>query len=727
MRRRKDNLKKVIIATFIIIFSLIIGDYLIYYEGILYVPHIGECSYFAKAEDEMLYIDKGNGFEEFEVRGVNLGLGKPGYYATENAITKEEYHVWFQQIQELGANVIRVYTLQPTDFYEAFYEYNYKNPTPLYLIHGVWVDDYLINATYTASDKKFFDPFLDDCKKIVDVIHGRYKEHAKSGFFDSYYNKDISQWVYGYIWGIEWESSLVAYTDAMGGQQKQYDGEYVYTEDASNFEIFLAEIGDQVISYEVGKYGDQRMFAFSNWSTTDPLKHEKEVELYFQKAASIDVEHIKCKENFLTGQFASYHIYPYYPDYYSKLMVHEENTYLQYLRDIEEHHTMPVVITEFGVPSSRGKAAIEDSLGRNQGGMSETDQGEALVSMYKDIMAAGCNGGIVFTWQDEWFKRTWNTMANVDLNATAYWSDYQTNEQYFGLLSFDPGEEQSVCYVDGKKEEWSVEDLVIEEDDVALYMKYDEKYMYFMVEKEKFNVDKDTLFIPIDVTPKSGSMSAANLGIEMSMAADFVIEIRGKENTRLWVQERYDILSALFYEKISSDNFFSKEFPAVDGSTFTKINLLLQKDTYYKKENLEDEKSEDDVEITLQEFDQRNPYHYSVMLYYETGKLMYGNANPSAFDFNSLADFCAGRDFVEIKIPWQLLNFASPVNMYIHDDYYENYGVEYLTIDKIFVGAGTGVNKIMMEDFPLEPLGKYPSYHERLKESYYILQEYWTE
>jgi len=65
--------------------------------------------------------------------------------------------------------------------------------------------------------------------------------------------------------------------------------------------------------------------------------------------------------------------------------------------------------------------------------------------------------------------------------------------------------------------------------------------------------------------------------------------------------------------------------------------------------------------------------------------------------------------------------------MYIHDDYYENYGVEYLTIDKIFVGAGTGVNKIMMEDFPLEPLGKYPSYHERLKESYYILQEYWTE
>ena len=38
-------------------------------------------------------------------------------------------------------------------------------------------------------------------------------------------------------------------------------------------------------------------------------------------------------------------------------------------------------------------------------------------------------------------------MYAVDLDNTAYWSDCQTNEQYFGLLAFDPGEERSVCYV----------------------------------------------------------------------------------------------------------------------------------------------------------------------------------------------------------------------------------------------------------------------------------------
>ena len=53
-------------------------------------------------------------------------------------------------------------------------------------------------------------------------------------------------------------------------------------------------------------------------------------------------------------------------------------------------------------------------------------------------------------------------------------------------------------------------------------------------------------------------------------------------------------------------------------------------------------------------------------------------------DFNSLADFMAGDGFVEIKLPWQLLNFSDPSLMTIHDDYYEHYGIEYIEIDEIW-------------------------------------------
>ena len=84
---------------------------------------------------------------------------------------------------------------------------------------------------------------------------------------------------------------------------------------------------------------------------------------------------------------------------------------------------------------------------------------------------------------------------------------------------------------------------------------------------------------------------------------------------------------------------------------------------------------------------------------------------------------------MEIKIPWQLLNFSNPSEMMIHDDYYEHYGVENLTIDEMYVGIADGENtesRIPMGSFALEPWGKTVTYHERLKESYYMLKDYWT-
>lgn len=720
-------MKKFLLIVVPAVLLLFLLDWLYFGLGVLYLPSFrASPEYFAKAEGESLYLDRGSGYAEFELKGVNLGLGKPGHYATEMAITKEEYLRWFGQIKALGANVIRTYTLAGTDFYEAFYEFNRDNPDPLYLLHGVWVDDYLINSSYSALDEEFYGPFFRDCKKIVDTVHGRHKERGENSAFARFYHWDISPWVCGYILGVEWEGALVTYTDKSFPQRPQLDGEYFYTEDASNFEIFLASAGEEVAAYETGKYGSQRMIAFSNWPTTDPLSYPLNLKEYFLKSAEVDVEHIHCKESFGPGQFVSYHIYPYYPDYYSYLPVHEENTYLQYLRAINNHHTMPVVISEFGVPSSRGMAAREDGLGRNQGRMSETEQGEALVSMYRDIREAGSAGGIVFTWQDEWFKRTWNTMTNVDLTVTPYWSDYQTNEQYFGLLSFDPGKEESACYPDGDKSEWRAEDLVSEQDGVRLSMKYDERYVYFLVEQEGLDVLRDKLYIPIDTTPKSGSARAGNLGVEMDRAADFVVELDGPDNSRLWVQEYYDSIEALFYDKITPWDLFSQEFPKPDTERFVQIRLLIQKDLYFVRDSLEDQNIEDDLQIPYAEFNQRDPMNYSRMENYETGKLTHGNGNPASPDFNSLADFCSGEGFVELRLPWQLLNFADPSRMNIHDDYYEHYGVEYLRIDKLYAGAGGGEAPIQMSAFTLKPLGRHPAYHERLKESYRILQAFWT-
>ena len=229
------------------------------------------------------------------------------------------------------------------------------------------------------------------------------------------------------------------------------------------------------------------------------------------KCAQVDVEHIRTEDAFLAGQFASYHVYPYYPDYLnyilnptvmdrtpiwdgkavisrvetgpgtpiSELLRQEDfydgagavNTYLAYLRALRRHHTMPVVISEFGVSTGTRHGAEGPEHRPQSGPYVRAGAGAGARGLLaRTSPTAGCAGGCVFTWQDEWFKRTWNTMHAVNLQRTPYWSDYQTNEQYFGLLSFDPGEEESVC-VCGRRplSEWTEEDKLFDTGDAQRF------------------------------------------------------------------------------------------------------------------------------------------------------------------------------------------------------------------------------------------------------------------
>ena len=678
---------------------------------------------FMRTEGDQILMKKGEDFEPFEIRGVNMGSGMPGEWSTDFHIDEESYLRWFRQIQEMGANTIRVYTVQQDIFYNAFYKYNKDNDNPLWLIHGVWVNDYVQNSHRDAYDPDFFEKFLADCHIMLDVVHGQRKielgRMASAG--SGTYNKDISPWVIGYILGVEWEDVTVAYTNEKYKDLEgytSYEGKYLYTKHASPFEVMLAQVGDRVIAYESNRYKTQKLVAFSNWPTTDPFTYPEEISKFFMKCAEMDVEHIRCTEDFLSGQFVSYHVYPYYPDYlayvknWSLLGIHDLtpfykdgvlNTYRAYLSLLASHHTMPVVISEFGVSTGRGMAQRDMNTNRNQGFMSEKEQGQALLDCYEDIKASGCCGCCVFTWQDEWFKRTWNTMYAVNLKRNPYWSDYQTNEQYFGLLSFDPGEETSVSYVDGDASEWGEEDVVTANEGITLSMKYDERFLYFLV--DGYSLKDGILYLPIDTTPKTGSNYCENYGLRFDRGVDFVLSLDGRENSRLVVQERYEALRSNYSENVYRfDTYLKKNMPDKDSSKFYNIDMILQTAT------------------PLLYNDQNAPAEV-----FETGKLKYGNANPESPDFDSLADFMEGDGFVEIKLPWQLLNFADPSRMTIHDDYYEHYGVEYIHISEMYIGVGDGkqTERIPLASFALNGWENKVTWHERLKSSYYMLKDCW--
>lgn len=665
-----------------------------------------DLQYVAKVDAEYFYMYRNNQWQKEFIKGVNIGAGVPGYFPGEFGATKEDYLRWFKYISEMNANTIRVYTILRPDFYEALLEYNKTAKTPLLLLHGVWMNEEDIATHMDVYSPEIRDKFLSEIEATVDVLHGNKIIKKDPGHAYGVYEADVSQYVIGYILGIEWDPGFVISTNNNNPEKNNFSGEYLYSEGASPFENFLCESGDACISYETDQYQTQKTISFANWPTTDMLSHPNE-PLQNEDKVSVNMEHIKKKDTFKPGLFASYHIYPYYPNFmnYQKEYVtyKDENgnvdTYAGYLNDLRKHHTMPVLVAEFGIPASRGKAHDNIHTGFNQGNVTETQQGEMSASMLKDIYNEGYAGALVFAFQDEWFKRTWNTM-DLDLpQRRAYWSNQQTNEQYFGLLAFDSGAEVSPCFVDGDATEWQDSTPISSNNGNELYVKSDYAYVYFMVKTTNYNFDQDTLVIPVDTIKDQGNIS--HDGLNFDKAADFLISINGKDNSRIMVDAYYDSFQYLYGQKTTVIPQ-KPEYLIKNSGVFDPMNLYLSAQMYLPEDKIT-------VPLSL----------------YETGKLAYGNGNPSSSDFNSLADFCVKDNILEIRIPWQLLNFMDPSAKMIMNDLHLE-GIQPIKTEGIYAGVGILNNptdaNITLNFYDWDDWD-IPVYHERLKKSYYILKD----
>lgn len=669
--------------------------------------------YISKVENKDFLVYQDGGWVKKFLKGVNLGAAKPGTFPGELAITKEEYQRWFKSIKEMNAEVIRVYTTMKPAFYEALYEFNKNLEEPLYLMQGVWVNEEDIasmNDAY-AVDETIKKNFIKDAKDLVDIIHGKANLPERPGFASGKYTKDVSPYVIGWILGIEWDPNFVQVTNENNPDRINFEGKYLYTQGASPFEVFLSEVGDEVLTYEADTYKMYRALSFTNWLTTDPIDHTNEPYLS-EDMSVVNVEHIKAKDNFQSGVFASYHIYPYYPDFLSYQNSYVEaldeegkiNTYKAYLKDLMQQHTMPVLVAEFGVPASRGKA--HDSLysGYNQGNHDEKEQGLIIKDLIGDIVDEEYCGALVFSWQDEWFKRTWNTV-DFDLpDNRPLWSNPQTNEQEFGLMAFDPGDKSSVVYVDGDIEEWQETKPTAENGKASLLLNSDEKYLYLLVKTKDFDLENDTLLIPIDSIDNQGNLVDRESGLSFEKPADFIIKINGKENSRILVDAYYDSYYFLYGEKLKMIEQHP-EYKIKNSGIFNPMMLCLSR------------------EIFLPEDQRTIPFSA-----YETGKLVEGDAYPEHEDFNSLTDFAVKDGHVEIRIPWQLLNVMDPSSKSIMQDLYKNNSIEAEIIDAM----NFGVVELKKGETVAEPVVMHPytwktwtvpTYHERLKPSYYILQE----
>lgn len=691
--------------------------------------------YTARLNDQNYEVLIDGEWQEIPIKGVNMGMAKPGTFPGEAGITQEEYRRWFQMITDMGANTIRVYTLHPPGFYQALRDHNQQSEEKLYVFHGVWIEEEPLEETLDAFHQETNEAFQTEMKTIVDAIHGNAEVEENPGHAHGTYRADISPYVIGWIIGIEWYPHTVVHTNEEYSDIGEYQGDFVETEGAEAFEYWLAEQFDYLLSYEAEVYDWIRPISFTNWVTTDLLDHPSEPSEE-EDLVGVDPNVIYMKEEAeTTNQFASYHVYPYYPDFfnydeeYLEFEDHrgENNSYAAYLKDLHEAHRIPVLVAEFGIPASRGMTH-ENPFGKNQGFIEESEQGEIVVGLFEDIMEEDMLGGLIFTWQDEWFKRTWNTMDYDDPNRRPYWSNAQTNEQFFGLLSFD----RLKIKINGDSTDWEESTLLYEEENneylESVWADHDERYLYLRIDVNA-QAAGENLFsngfpvILFDTKEDSGSTSMNELtDLSYENGLNFVTWMEDWEESRMLVDARYDFFTHQYYWEHSMLDELGFSESEIEG-TFLPIHYALNQ------------------ELLIPSTGEVIPFSY-----YETGKLRHGNGDPESEEYDSLADFYVDEEsgMIEMRIPWMLLQFKDPSQRQVMSDVYDGDGgqsmeaIDGIHISVLYVNETEEEGYQMLESFPqreeeeikLSEVMMYewetwdePLYEERLKESYSVIQE----
>ena len=149
------------------------------------------------AQGDYFYHNDNKKWNRVILKGVNMGLTLATTNLNNPDVSYETYMEWFEQISEMNANTVKVFTIMNPDFYQAFYDYNKKAESPLYLIQGIWFnEDYLYDvADALDADNIVADAFERNITETIDIIHGNSDYTSYGNIKNAVYHNDISKYV----------------------------------------------------------------------------------------------------------------------------------------------------------------------------------------------------------------------------------------------------------------------------------------------------------------------------------------------------------------------------------------------------------------------------------------------------------------------------------------------------------------------------------------------------
>ena len=397
------------------------------------------------------YLEVWNGTQYVRtfLKGVNLGRGVPGAFPGDFAIKHSDYQAWFDKMGQMGVNLVRIYSIHQPAFYDALAAHNCAYPAQtIYLMQGVELPndpDMTSDATLDLHNfTPVFEQMIDDA---IDCLHGNNSIAVRKNQAYGEFKTDVSHWTLGLLIGREVLAQEVLATDKLHPTETSFGGSALKLASGNPTSVWVTERLDHAILRERAKYAVNRPVGFANWLETDPLHHPTEGSKSMKDLATIDTSQVDAS-GAPTGVFASFHVYPYYPDFMSEDPGYQaywsdsygSDSYRGYLHDLKRYHgKQPVLVAEFGLPSSWGNAHYS-SNNMHHGGHTEAMQAAYTQRMVGDIYGEKLAGAVYFAWMDEWFKTCWITDA-LAFPSDDYpkWHDLTDPQQNYGLLSFDLG------------------------------------------------------------------------------------------------------------------------------------------------------------------------------------------------------------------------------------------------------------------------------------------------
>jgi hypothetical protein len=628
---------------------------------------------------DRLGIWNGSEYQPFFIKGINLGGAVPGTQAGELAATREQYRHWFEQMGELGVNALRVYTLHYPRFYEELARHNIAHPdSPLYVLHGAWLDEE--NASGDLYD--LTAQFEESMREVVDCAHGDCDIEHRYGRAYGSYRADISQWILGWIVGREIAPDEVALTNANHAEDTRYEGTAFSLASGRPLERWFVERIDWMTMRERQRYGVERPISVSSWPTLDPLHHPSEAEASYEDEETLDLAEIDAS-GAPAGYFASYHAYPYYPDFMTRDPAYQgasdregPNPYMGYLRDLKQHYAkLPLLIAEFGIPTSWGNAHF-GAAGMNHGGQDEVRQGEQAARLLHDVFDAGCAGGAFFAWIDEWWKPTW-IVDELALPRERYklWHNVTSPEPNYGLIAFDPPPPN---FAGGAPTLGQGRVRSIQEDANAAFF-------FVRVDLSESLADGETLTLGLDTYGDEVGESVLPSGTVTTRRNEFSLQIIGPATAQLYVTRAYDLFG-IWHNVSTSEQLFHSV--ASDAAAWVLVrwrnNASVPPGT-------------------------PNPDNID-----EIGRFSVQRVGdpPSSHDAVALQG-----TRIDVKIPWTLLQFTDPSTLSVMDDDRSTRGRETTISQGIAVGAQIGDDLLETTRFAWAPWEAAPPTTERAKPS----------